>query len=123
MVSLPRWLLMLRPDAALSGVRQSAPSQSVELVRRMPCVLYGWGNVNRPRAGRKAWIWAAVQTVRIAVLSAFSTNPPLAWAMAGEAPNGPTSENATARASRVLLPAEGEPDSMGVHREEGHRFP
>src|SRR5437867_1581061 len=121
MVSLPRWLLMLRPDDEPSGVRQSVPSQSVGLVRRTPSVRYGAGKLNRPLGGRNAWIWAAVQTGRMAVLSAFSTSPPGAWAMAGEAPNGPTSENATAKTSRVLLPAEGEPDSMGDHREGDHR--
>ena len=76
-VSLLAWLLMLLQYEYPIGKRQSlAPPQSLALVIRMPCVEYGAGNVNMPRAGSHVWICAALKRGRSPTLVAESVNPP-----------------------------------------------
>src|SRR5262245_17013221 len=58
---------------------QSAPPQSVWLVRRNPLVLYGEGNVNGPRGGRNVCDCPADRPGRRPALVAESTKP-CAWA-------------------------------------------
>src|SRR5919108_5452415 len=71
---------MLRQYEYPAYQKQSAPpAQSVALVRRIPVVLYGAGNVNGPRApsaGRNAAICCGVNRGRRAGDPAVSINPP-----------------------------------------------
>src|SRR4026207_1194368 len=57
---------------------QSAPPQSLALVKRTPCVPYGDGNVKVPRDGRNVCICAAERFGRKPTPVAESMKPPVA---------------------------------------------
>src|SRR5256885_11793024 len=94
---------------------QSGPPQSLALVSRIACVLYGGGKVKRPRSGNMAAACAVLSLARTAVLTAGSMKPPGKDGAAVTAPVGGSREASSAK-ENALGPKAHRPTASAVAR-------